>query len=100
VVSKILDLIQFLGCSLTGDKNVQNQEILFVCHLTLKTPQYGGYSQSHYREVPRWEIFMEQELRFGLELGRLSVLKKKRVWADYEQLLRVVFSFFQGQKKC
>ena len=22
--------------------------------------------QSHYREVPRWEIFMEQELRFGL----------------------------------
>ena len=36
----------------------------------------GG--QSHYREVPRWEIFMEQELRFGLDgitekkhLGRL-----------------------------
>ena len=25
--------------------------------------------QSHYREVPRWEIFMEQELRFGLDLG-------------------------------
>ena len=24
---------------------------------------------------------------------------KKRVWADYEQLLRVVFSCFQGQKK-
>ena len=22
-------------------------------------------NQSHYREVPRWEIFMEQELRFG-----------------------------------
>ena len=21
--------------------------------------------QSHYREVPRWEIFLEQELRFG-----------------------------------
>ena len=41
---------------------------------------------------------MEQELRFGLVLGRLAVLKK-RVWADYEQLLRVVFSCFQGQKK-
>ena len=39
---------------------------------------------------------MEQELRFGLDLGRLAVLKK-RVWADYEQLLRVVFS---GAKKC
>ena len=56
------------------------------------------YRQSHYREVPQWEIFMEQELRFGLDLGRLAVLKK-RVWADYEQLLRVVFSCFQGQKK-
>ena len=34
---------------------------------------------------------MEQELRFGPDLGRLAVLRK-RVWADYEQLLRVVFS--------
>ena len=25
--------------------------------------------QSHYREVARWEIFMEQELRFGLDLA-------------------------------
>ena len=53
--------------------------------------------QSHYREVIRWEIFMEQKLRFGLNLGRLAVLKK-RVLANYEQLLRVVFSCFQGQK--
>ena len=29
-------------------------------------------NQSHYREVPRWEIFMEQELRFGLDLGRMA----------------------------
>jgi hypothetical protein len=35
------------------------------------------YYQSHYREVQRWEIFMEQELRFGLDLGRLALLKKK-----------------------
>ena len=28
--------------------------------------------QSHYREVSRWEIFMEQELRFGLDLGRMA----------------------------
>ena len=27
-------------------------------------------NQSHYREVAQWEIFMEQELRFGLDLGR------------------------------
>jgi hypothetical protein len=30
------------------------------------------WKQSHYREVPRWEIFMEQELRFGLDLGRMA----------------------------
>ena len=28
--------------------------------------------QSHYKEVTRWEIFMEQELRFGLDLGRFG----------------------------
>ena len=28
--------------------------------------------QSHYREVPGWEIFMEQELRFGLDMGRFG----------------------------
>jgi hypothetical protein len=54
------------------------------------------FRQSH-REVPQWDIFMEQELRFGLDLGQFAVLKK-RVWADYEHFLRVVFSFFQGQK--
>ena len=27
------------------------------------------YNQSHYREVMWWEIFMEQELRFGLKFG-------------------------------
>ena len=35
-------------------------------------------SQSHYREVPRWDIFMEEELRFGLDLGRLALLKEKK----------------------
>ena len=40
---------------------------------------------------------MEQELRFGLDLGRLALLKKKDIWADYEQLLRPVF--FMGQRK-
>jgi hypothetical protein len=40
---------------------------------------------------------MEQELRFGLDLGQSAVLKKK-VWADYEQLLRVFFSCFEEQK--
>ena len=40
---------------------------------------------------------MEQNMRFGLILGRLAILKKNG-WADYEHLLRVVFSCFQGQK--
>ena len=51
--------------------------------------------QSHNREVPRWEIFIEQELRFG----PIGSIEKKKVWADYEQLLRVIFSYFGGQKK-
>ena len=29
-------------------------------------------SQSHYREVLRWEIFMKQELRFGLDLDGIT----------------------------
>ena len=37
-------------------------------------------------EFPRWEIFMEQELRFGLDLGRFT--GKKTILADYEQLSR------------
>ena len=42
---------------------------------------------------------MEQELKFGLDLGRLAVLKK-RVWSDREELLRVFFfSCFHWQKK-
>ena len=28
--------------------------------------------QSHYREISWWEIFMEQELRFGLDLGWMA----------------------------
>ena len=51
----------------------------------------GGLNQSQYREVPRWEIFMKQELTFGLDLGRLALLKKTNIWADHEQLLRLVF---------
>ena len=56
-----------------------------------------GTVQSHDREVPRWEIFMEQDLRFGLDLARLALLKKN-IWANYEQLLRPFFSSFRGQK--
>ena len=46
--------------------------------------------------VAQGDIFMEQKMRFGLVLGRLAILKKK-LGADYEQLLRVFFSYFQGQ---
>ena len=52
--------------------------------------------QSHYIEVAQGDIFMEQKMWFGLVLGRLAILKKK-VWADYEQLLRTVFSCFRVQ---
>ena len=41
---------------------------------------------------------MEQESRFGLDLGQLGVMKK-RVGADYKQLLRVFFFVFSWAKK-
>jgi hypothetical protein len=40
---------------------------------------------------------MEQKLRFGLVLGWLAILKNNL--ADYEELLRAIFSCFHGQKK-
>ena len=54
----------------------------------------SGSSQSHYREVPRWNIPMEQKFRFGLDFGRLALLKKKmgRLWPTFE------VSFFKGKK--
>jgi hypothetical protein len=38
--------------------------LFFYLHFT--------WLQSHYREVPRWEISMEQELRFGQDMGRMA----------------------------
>ena len=55
------------------------------------------FNQSHYREVPQWEIFMEQELRFRLDLGWLALLKNN--WADYEQFLRPVFFMLSWAKE-
>ena len=39
---------------------------------------------------------MEQNMRFGLILGWLAILKK--IGANYQQLLRPVFSCFREQK--
>jgi hypothetical protein len=53
--------------------------------------------QSHYREVLRWEIFMEQELSFCLDLEKLAVLRKKglgQLWATFEG----GFFMFSGAK--
>jgi hypothetical protein len=35
-----------------------------------------GWKMALFAGVPRWAIFMEQELRFGLDLGHLALLKK------------------------
>ena len=49
------------------------------------------YKQNQYRDVPRWEIFLEQELRFGLDLGQLSLLKKimSNCWGQFFQVSMV-----------
>ena len=43
----------------------------------------GRHYQSHYIEVTQGAIFMEQDMRFGLILGWLAILKKK-IGSDYK----------------
>ena len=42
---------------------------------------------------------MERENVIWAGFGPVGKTEKKSAWADYEQLFRVVFSCFQGQKK-
>ena len=41
-------------------------------HKLLSSSSSKSLKQSHYREVPRWDIFMEQELRFWLDFGQMA----------------------------
>ena len=41
---------------------------------------------------------MEHELRFGLDLGWLAILKKKTIWVNYKELLSLFFSSFREEK--
>ena len=53
--------------------------------------------QSQYIEVAKGAIFMEQNMRFGLILGLLAILKKNLgwLWATFE----AVFFMFSWAKK-
>ena len=42
--------------------------------------------------------FIKWKINFGLWAVTWAGQWEKRVWADYEQLLRPVFSLFRGQK--
>ena len=54
--------------------------------------------QSHYIEVAQGAIFMEQNMRFGLVLGRLSILKKN--WWPIMSKFEAGFFMFSWAKKC
>ena len=60
---------------------------------------YGGTLENFKVNFPclKLEVVQGNIMRFGLVLGRFAILRKK-LGADYGQLLRVVFSCFQGQK--
>ena len=69
-------MLLWLSCS------VVFQQPLPICSLTLSTIPTSNYSpkltpciQSHYREVVRWRIFMEQKLRFWQSLGSTKLHK-------------------------
>ena len=59
-------------------------------------PYHSLLQKSLYTEVAQGVIFTVQIIRFGLILGRLSILKKN--WPDYDQVLKADFSNFHGQK--
>ena len=58
--------------------------------------------QSHCIEVAQGDIFMEKKMRFGLVWGWFGAgwqyVLKKKIGADYEQLLRTVFFMFSWPK--
>ena len=60
-----LVIILFVLCNCTIFESV-------ISSLVISLKVTGKMSRSSIREVPRWEIFMEQELRFGLNLGRMA----------------------------
>ena len=59
---------------------------------------YPDLNQSHYREVPQWEISMKTIWDLGRFWAGWQYVQKKKFGVDYEQLLRAFFSCFQGQK--
>ena len=63
------DISELKGDSAAHVK-VSNQGLSEV--QTPKCAQSCHVLPSHYREVRGWEIFMEQELRFWLDLGRFG----------------------------
>ena len=51
--------------------------------------------QTHYIEVAWGDIFMEQKIRFGLVLSQLAIQKK--MGADYDQLVSLIFHVFRDK---
>ena len=51
------------------------------------------------------KVIIEKSHFYGTEIdiragfGPVGITEKKHIWANYEQLLRLVFSSFYGQKR-
>ena len=59
-----------ISCSIVEPVHLGANLLKSTHHYTF--PFLVTFKQSHYREVPRWDIFMEPELRFVLNLGRMA----------------------------
>ena len=82
---------------LTFLKKIRSQSFLYQI---LWSSFWYKYRQSHYRKVPQWEIFMEQELRFGMHLGRLSYITEKKTFGRImSNFWGGFFQLFLGKKK-
>ena len=68
---------------------LKNVKFSFISKPKFKAKSlYRSHTGSH---------FYGTEYEIWADLGR-SAIQSKKIWADYEQLLRVFFSSFHGQK--
>ena len=66
--------------------------------LTVHTAIVLWWAKSLYRSRAGRHFYGTENV-FWAGFGPVGKTEKKSAWADYEQLLRAVFSCFQGQKK-
>ena len=84
------------------EKSYPNLRVLLLLetlHLTFSRPQHWTTGPTTDKETDEsWDIFYNMKNQFSAGLGSRASSVKKKVWADYEQLLRSLFFMFSWAK--